>query len=396
MNVFSYEFLFHPAALVIEGNKCKYDCFYCFANLTKQSEVDSIQSTINKLKRKNPVVLTDYLLAHGYPICISNKSDPFTKDNYLRLKALTPYLVNIDNGLFIQTKGGAGLYEFVKALQGANKKNVMFYITITNVNDELCKQLEPNAPNSSNRFEIVKMLRREGFEAMIGLNPLCEEWLPKSDIPKYIEKVKTSNASAVGVLPLYFTRNMLNKLGSHPLLTDKVREVSKLDIELLSEQDYAFYVNKTLRDSGIITYSTHQPYYSGLPAIYEKSMIKTFPTQQKFMDYLFTENISREVYFEQYYNFMVDDKDKELWERSFPSLSSMFLIRKNFNLWKGNLDIQRKNTLKDMLRVYWNNHTLWLSLLNNPHMEVFVNDDDSYNLYNGDVVLYFNNIMEDV
>jgi len=392
MEPFTCEFLFHPAALEMGGNKCTHNCFYCFAKLTKQSAPESIVSIINRLKRRTPKVFVDFLYKQNYPICISNKTDPFAKSNQAWTKALTPYLVDIPNGLFIQTKGGDGIEDFIKAAKRAGKKNIMFYVTITNVNDELCKKLEPNAPNSTQRFELVKTLSEEGFVTMIGLNPLCKEWLPESDISEFIDKVKYSKASAVACLPLYFSKNMrkrLEHLERHELYTDYVSQISKLDYDAFSNDDYTYFVSKKLQKNNITVFSTNQPYFSGISKVYEKGLGKIFPVQQTFMDELFSKYDECLIFFDDYYDILVPDEDKELWERPFPSLSSMFLIRKNFSLWRGNPAIQKKNTLKEILRIYWNNSKLNLSIQNNLCIGIAQNDDGTDYYVNGDIVLFF-------
>lgn len=77
------EFLFHPAPLEMSGNTCTHGCAYCFANIRKESRYAKINSAFNQLKRREIKTFVDHLIQNGYPICLSNSTDPFSATDYV-------------------------------------------------------------------------------------------------------------------------------------------------------------------------------------------------------------------------------------------------------------------------------------------------------------------------
>ena len=81
IDVFTGEFLRHPAALELTANTCRNACAYCFATAHGKEHKGSIKSALNFLIKKDRKSLKDRLFADGYPILVSNRSDPFSKNN---------------------------------------------------------------------------------------------------------------------------------------------------------------------------------------------------------------------------------------------------------------------------------------------------------------------------
>lgn len=185
MELFKGEFFNHPCALEYSGNECSNGCAYCFASVRKTGRVADL-STLGRycLGKSNSNGLEAFFFNNGYPICVSNKSDPFATSNCVgRLDNTRQALALLDlvpNGVFFQTKGMSKGADF-DILDGFKKKNVVVYITISSWNEEISKRIEPGAPLPKARVELAKYCKARGWYVMIGVNPCYGAWLPDED-----------------------------------------------------------------------------------------------------------------------------------------------------------------------------------------------------------------------
>jgi len=181
-------YLFHPAALDYSGPTCTNGCVYCFANINKSERKASLKQAITCLYKKEATTYRDLLVKLGYPICVSNRSDPFSRNNARETAQLFSCLSEFSNGIFIQTKCGPGMDEAIVALNG--KSNVVWYITVTTMRDDLSKQIEPFAPASSERLAWAKKLHDMGYLVVIAVNPCTDIWMPMSDLQDLMRYMK--------------------------------------------------------------------------------------------------------------------------------------------------------------------------------------------------------------
>lgn len=87
IEVFWGGFLFHPAALDYADETCSHGCAYCFANINKSYREGNVTSAIKALYRDSET-FAGWLLKNSYPICTSNKTDCFAKNNLRNTRAL--------------------------------------------------------------------------------------------------------------------------------------------------------------------------------------------------------------------------------------------------------------------------------------------------------------------
>ncbi len=84
------------------------------------------------------------------------------------LKLMSKY----DFGVSIDTKSDLILWD-IDLLKEINlKNNVIFKFTITTLNDELSRIIEPNACISIKRFQAIKELSKNGIFVGIMMNPV--------------------------------------------------------------------------------------------------------------------------------------------------------------------------------------------------------------------------------
>lgn len=206
-------YLFHPAALDYSGDTCRNGCVYCFANINKEERRGNLTGAINSIHKKEPTTYKDILLKMGYPICVSNRSDPFTPRNVRETVALFTHLARVPNGIFIQTKTGPGMDEAFEALDG--KKNIVVYITVTSVDADISKQIEPGAQLPLERLRIAKAWHDAGYLVIVALNPLSEAWMPRLDIEILAGIMKSYGLNHVCIEMLDIKRKRLSLLSAN-------------------------------------------------------------------------------------------------------------------------------------------------------------------------------------
>lgn len=199
---FKGELFIHPAALDYSGNTCSNACAYCFASLRSEDRRAQIRKLSNLcLGKADGTSHTDWLFNNGYPICVSNRSDPFATSNKDNTGVALQLLDMVDNGIFFQTKGLSNGVDY-SLLDGFKKNNVVMYITIDTIRDDICKRIEPGAPLPRARIELAKYAKSRGWEVIIGLNPLVKEWLPEADIIALEDELAESGINRYLAMPL--------------------------------------------------------------------------------------------------------------------------------------------------------------------------------------------------
>ena len=219
---FSAEFLLHPCALDYSGNTCSHNCFYCFANIKKKERHANLRQTYNLLSGKSKSnTITNALLKLGYAICVSNRSDPFSDNNYKFTLPVLQMLAKRENGIFFQTKGGKGIDDALKILK--NKDNVIWYITITSLSEKISRQIEPNAPLPIERIKLAKKLKQNGQEVIIAINPCEPEWMPEKDMRELEDRMAEIDVFHYVFQPLHISRIMMAKK-ELPLLSEEKKQ----------------------------------------------------------------------------------------------------------------------------------------------------------------------------
>lgn len=168
------EFLVSPSPLEWSLNYCSHACVYCFANLnspTRKGDASKALRQVADIGKR--ATLTDLFLRNHYPVCVANKSDPFSESNYRETVPVLCALRDAGVPLQFQTKGGFGIDDILENLQSS-----VWYITICQSDDAIRRRIEPNAPSIPERLALVDKLVDLGHHVVIGVNPAVPEWLP--------------------------------------------------------------------------------------------------------------------------------------------------------------------------------------------------------------------------
>lgn len=369
IQIFAGEFMRHPAAISIEFNHCSHNCVYCYAHTRgsgRRCELQSVINRLNRLKYGKPKVLLDWLLYYKYPICISNWTDPFSDNNYESMLALSHHFATIDNGLFIQTKGGKGIKEFIANL--GNKKNVIWYITLTTPHDDISGKLEPKAPRSSERIALIKELRKMGYTVVVGLNPLYEKWLPFEDFKLLVDDLISCGVKHYWLQNLHINKKEYSEYSDERKA--QLHSISPIEdtpaghkefIKYLTSDECIAYGDKAdeyLRENGCYTswgtfYDRFNYFVDTLGD--ELTDGKPYYSATAFLNHILSKNADEYPYvlFDEYDEFM-RAVNPDLYEKEMKGIPNNFAIRHAFNSWNNNPEIQEIMTFRELFSAIWN------------------------------------------
>lgn len=382
INPFYGEFLLHPSPLEYSGNTCSHNCAYCFSNIRRSCMYSEFKSTVSTIKKmNNGNSYTKKLLRNGYSVCISNRTDPFSKTNYRESIELFKYFANIENGIFFQTKGGTGVDESLQILK--DKKNIVFYITITTLNPIISKKVEPGAPLPIERINLAKKVKGLGYEVIIAFNPIVEEWISDNEIYSLANELKKYGITHFIFQKLHLNKkdvNNFNEFRKKAFSDDTINQaINKKD---KTSQLYLQNILETLRQDEFNVLAFGMPYKTKFFDDIIKTLGKSFPSNYYFFNSI---KEDKKIYsFDDYYNSLItDNNEKSFWESDHGNISA-YIMRVRRDLWKGNDKVQSIRTLKDVLKCYWNEEKLSGSPQNNFMFKKILNKTDN----DGNILLY--------
>lgn len=152
---------------------CCHGCIYCdsrsqcygIEDFDKvRAKEDAIELLIKELrsKRRMGVIGTG---------AMSDPYNPFEKNLILTRKALEE-INRCNYGISIATKSNLIVRDIDILEKIKEHSPVLIKITITTMDDELCKKIEPNVATTSERFEAIKELSKRGVFTGILLMPI--------------------------------------------------------------------------------------------------------------------------------------------------------------------------------------------------------------------------------
>jgi DNA repair photolyase len=233
----------------------------CFANLNRQfkKRVPNLENPVEKLidkfsrERQKEHSAIGYFLRERYPICFSNTTDPFQQaEKKVRASlAFLKWAAAMDHPICVQTKGGIlaepGEFERYSPYIRHGKDTV--YVTITTLDDDLSRKIEPGSPPTSERLRIIEKLKANGVPVSVGLNPYVAEWVP--DKAAYCSALANAGVRGMWFEYLHFSKKQAAML---PKEYSRYAELANL------AQNYASVFHEikewyiTARDHGLIFY----------------------------------------------------------------------------------------------------------------------------------------------
>ena len=354
IDVFWGEFLLHPIPLEMSGNSCSHDCCYCFANIRRSCRVSEISRVINFLQGNTRAQnLATTLYNDGYPLCISNRTDPFSESNYGETRILAQILADKPNGLFIQTKLGREEYvdEFIDTL--GKKRNIMFYITITTPNDDIAQIIEPGAPSPSERKRMAAKLVKAGYPVIVAFNPFAEGW---TNLDENLREVESFRKLGINNF-FYQNLHMANK-EVQGFKSDRAQRFKKSGIDLsqytvkatrIERQKYAQLAMLKAYQAGHNALLFGAPLKSEFFDMFKKTFKdKTFPTSYQFTNWMIKNKKPGDVITKAEYLEVLLPSLGDLADRKIKRLDT-YILRQARNAWKGNMRAQNIGTFRELL-----------------------------------------------
>lgn len=376
------EFLLHPSPLECSGNTCSHNCCYCFSNIRRSCRYSNIKQTLTQLKNfQSSNTYKNTLIKEKYSICLSNRTDPFSKTNYIETLSMLEYLKNLENGIFFQTKGGYGIDEAFDILK--DKKNILFYVTITSKNNDILKVIEPNSPSYEEKIELIKKAKNNGYNVIVAFNPVVKNWLPEKDFYDIVSDVNKIGVKNFIFQKLYLSKNDIKgftedrkKRFEDEILIDAVKKTSENQYYLQS-----LVIELIKRGNNAVAFG--MPFKTDLFKDIRSTLGKCFPSNYDVINYCF-DNKVKQITFNDYKK-VLNENQNDLFNKEFKGLST-YIFRIARQVWKGNDKIQSIRTINDVLNAYWNYKQISGSLQNNKLFSVAQEKDDENNL-----ILNFNN-----
>lgn len=152
---------------------CCHGCIYCDSRsecygIENFDTVRAKENAINLIRKELKSKKRTGVIGTG---AMSDPYNPFEKVAMLTRNALEQ--INTFNfGIAIATKSNLVTRDIDILKKIKDHSPVIIKMTITTLNDEVCKKIEPNVSVSSERFEAIKELTKNGIYAGILLMPI--------------------------------------------------------------------------------------------------------------------------------------------------------------------------------------------------------------------------------
>jgi len=280
LGVFWGEFLTHPVPLELSFGTCGYDCAYCFAGLNKaHRNADPGQALRLIRDRHERTTLEAHLLAQGYPVCVSNRTDPFAPRNAVHSLPVLQVMAETGIPVFIQTKGGDAAYKALDFLPPS-----VWYVSVSFTDDALRKRLEPSTPSLAERWALIEKVVAAGSSAIVGLNPYVPQWVPDPDL--LFVKAKECGTAGVVMEELHLNTKQVAAMTPHnrAAVSDEIiRETRRRKYDEADIQRH-IAVFRRAEEFGLEVAMAHRWWRSDFDSIFRRHYAKTFPTSQDFVN----------------------------------------------------------------------------------------------------------------
>ncbi|MCD6323651.1 MAG: radical SAM protein [Desulfurococcales archaeon] len=197
---------------------CAHGCLYCYA----RSYIKDFTRVRLKDKLLQRVLSDLNRIPKGALISMSESSDPYTPPEH-RIgvtRKVIQAILSKGFRLLIVTKSDL----VVRDEDLLSSGNAAVSITITTINDELARRLEPGAPPPSRRIDAVKKLTSAGVPVTVRIDPIIPFLNDSSeDLSELVEEVANAGALQVTTSTYKARWDSLRRLSTaFPAIKDKL------------------------------------------------------------------------------------------------------------------------------------------------------------------------------
>lgn len=225
------------------------------------------------------------LLRMGYPVLMSNRTDPFGLANRNAAIPLMKVMTELGIPIAVQTKGFKREEDLEEVLDFLPPS--CWYISIAFNDDDLRKKIEPGATTIQHRLDLIETLRDKGHSVVVGINPCVEEWLPRPQ--ELIDELVKRGVWGAWIQTLHLSPSQAKQLRPRelealtPELVERVKK-NKGDIGDDPDSLFFFKVREMCQEAGLEIFSIGQATRSNFFDAYRKHYPVTFPTLQDFVN----------------------------------------------------------------------------------------------------------------
>jgi DNA repair photolyase len=276
------EFLMHPVPLEMDLGRCTSGCAFCFATLGNPDREADPAGILRLLatygERRSPEAI---LLREGYPVLVSNRTDPFATGNE-RLLPILETATEIGIPLAFQTRGGRRLSFCLSFLRPA-----VWYLSFSQLDDAKRKTIEPGAPSVGSRLDTIRELREKGHRVVVALNPLVPEWLPLDDAETLIATLKDIGVEGTSVELLHLSSEQRSNMSEREKAAVSLPVLGRTKTRLPHPDDVAHLhaVRRLVTEAGIALFTSNQPTASEYWRPYRETYPRLLPSVQDAVDF---------------------------------------------------------------------------------------------------------------
>jgi DNA repair photolyase len=178
---------------------CNHNCIYCCSR-SERYGLDNF-TQVNYKQNALELLASELTRAKRYGVVATGAmSDPYNHlEGGLQLtRQALQLLASYGFGLLIMTKGTLIVRDIDVLQQIAQNAPVLCAITLTTINNDKAKFIEPSAPSPKSRLEAIEQLSKAGLKVVVLLMPL----LPRitddaNELISLLKQIKEAGACAV-------------------------------------------------------------------------------------------------------------------------------------------------------------------------------------------------------
>ncbi|MBZ4021659.1 radical SAM protein [Rhodobacter sp. TJ_12] len=188
---------------------CEHGCIYCYARPTHgylglSAGLDFETKII--ARPEAPALLARDLSKRGYvcaPIAIGTATDPYQPVEAEQgiMRGLLQVLSDFNHPLCLTTRG-AGVLRDLDLLGDMAKRNLVHLgVSLTTLDDELARKMEPRAPSPQTRLRMIRAATRAGIPVRVMAAPIIPG-LTDHALEAVLTEARRAGARAAEMIPL--------------------------------------------------------------------------------------------------------------------------------------------------------------------------------------------------
>lgn len=153
---------------------CSHGCIYC----DSRSSCYRMEHAFEDIEvKENALELLERALAHKRKKCMigtGSMTDPYIplETDLRHVRGALQLVYDYGFGFTVITKSARILRDLDLLRMINNRTKCVVQMTLTTLDEELCRKLEPNVSTTGERFEVLKRLQEEGIPTVVWLSPI--------------------------------------------------------------------------------------------------------------------------------------------------------------------------------------------------------------------------------